>query len=605
MNNLYLLNLYFLPLLYAFVFSLFKFKESTIRNVSIVCLSIPFITSLAIIFRMVFINSEPISAELLNLQFEHHHISFSIYIDKLSCVILFLTGYLSVVVARLSQVYLHRERGYQRFFKTINLFVFGLQVLALAGTLDLFFAGWEIVGFSSFLLIAFYRNRTRPVKNAFRVYSIYRIADFGLLLGAIVGHVLLKNADHFNILQSQNILLDSQNSGWIIVLSLMLVFAAIGKSAQFPFLNWPARAMEGPTPSSAIFYGALSIHCGVFLLYRTYPIWGQSQIVVSVIVAIALLTIVLASGIGRVQSNIKGQLAYASVTQISIMFIEVALGLHTLVLFHIISHCLLRCYQLLVSPSIIVEHLKTINKDDVKLSKISLEMKLPIKLRNTLYSIMLQEGFISVTERGMFILPAIYMKLLARRVSTSLYTFVFLLLVLGGFAWLLNDLAFTHLLAYFYAAVALIVALNCLTSLEQPQKIWNRFGLSQAAFLIAIYAINPESMTGVFLYLLSALPCWLCGFFALNGLANVDMKIYNGVYGTAKYRATLFLVAFVGLSGLPFTTAFWAEDILIAEIILINPPILILTTITLMLNGLIAARILVKTFWGFPTYIEA
>ncbi|MCC6138584.1 MAG: NADH-quinone oxidoreductase subunit E, partial [Bdellovibrionaceae bacterium] len=244
-----------------------------------------------------------------------------------------------------------------------------------------------------------------------------------LLLGAIIGHVLLKNADHFNVLQSQSdLLINLEKSGWITILGLMLVFAAIGKSAQFPFLNWPARAMEGPTPSSAIFYGALSIHCGVFLLYRTYPIWGQSNIIVSVIIAIALVTILLASGIGRVQSNIKGQLAYASVTQISIMFIEVALGLHTLVLFHIISHCLLRCYQLLVSPSIIVEHIKTINKDDVRLSKKSFETYLPLKLKNTLYSLMFQEGLISTTERGMFLMPAIHFKLLARKISNSVLT---------------------------------------------------------------------------------------------------------------------------------------------------------------------------------------
>ncbi|MCC6138583.1 MAG: hypothetical protein IT287_08115 [Bdellovibrionaceae bacterium] len=172
-------------------------------------------------------------------------------------------------------------------------------------------------------------------------------------------------------------------------------------------------------------------------------------------------------------------------------------------------------------------------------------------------------------------------------------------------AWLLNDMILTHIFAYIYAGLALILSLHCLTSLQQPQLIWKRFGFSQLSFLLAIYFINTESVTGIFMYSISALPCWICGYVALRGLANVDMKIYNGFYGTAKYRATLFFVAFIGLSGLPFTTAFWAEDILIAEIILINPPILIMTTTTLMLNGLIVARILVKTFWGFPTYVEA
>lgn len=605
MSSLHSLNLYFLPLLLAFLFSIAKFKENTIRKLNFYSLSFPFAVSLTIIFRFLFINSEPIALDLFTLHFEHHHISFSLYIDHLSCVILFLTGFLSVTVSRLSQFYLHRESGYQRFFKTINLFVFGLQVLAIAGTLDLFFAGWEIIGFSSFLLIAFYRDRTRPVKNAFRIYSIYRFADFGLLLGAIVGHVLLKDADHFNTLQSQSaLIINLEKSGWITVLGLMLVLAAIGKSAQFPFLNWPARAMEGPTPSSAIFYGALSIHCGVFLLYRTFPIWGHSPTIVAIIIIIALITLLLASGIGRVQSNIKGQLAYASVAQISLMFIEIALGLHTLVLFHIVSHCLLRCYQLLVSPSIVVEHIKTINKDDLRLSKKFFEMNFPIKLKNTLYSLMLQEGLISTTERGMFLVPFIKYKLWLRKTSQSQWTPILVFPFLGLVAWSLNDLTLTHIMAYLYGGIALILSLNCISSLKQPQLIWKRFGFAQLSFLLSIYFINPQSMTGIVLYIISAIPCWLCGYLALRGLTDVDMKIYNGFYGIAKYRATLFFIAFIGLSGLPFTTAFWAEDILIAEIILINPPLLIMTTATLTLNGLIAARILVKTFWGFPTYVK-
>lgn len=605
MSNPHVLSVYFLPLILAFLFSIAKFKERTIRNLNVYSLGLPFFLTLVIIFRFLFINSEPLSIDLFTVHFERHRMSFSLYIDQLSCIILFLTGFLSYTVSRLSQSYLHRENGYQRFFKTINLFVFGLQVLAVAGTLDLFFAGWEIIGFSSFLLIAFYRDRTKPVKNAFRIYSIYRIADFGLLLGAIVGHVLLKDADHFNTLQSQSALIMTlEKSGWITTLGCMLVFAAIGKSAQFPFLNWPARAMEGPTPSSAIFYGALSIHCGVFLLYRTHPIWGHSPTIMTLIITIALITMLMASGIGRVQSNIKGQLAYASVTQISLMFIEIALGWHKLVLFHIVSHCLLRCYQLLVSPSIVVEHIKTINKDDLRLSEKFLEMNFPIKLKNTLYSLMLQEGLISTTERGMFLVPFIKYKLWLRNITQSQWTPVMVFPILGLVAWLLNDLTLTHIMAYIYGGIALLLSLYCISSLQHPLFIWKRFALAQLSFLLSVYFINPQSMTGIVLYIISAIPCWICGYFALRGLTGIDMKIYNGFYGIAKYRATLFFISFIGFSGLPFTTAFWAEDILIAEIILINPPLLIMTTTTLTLNGLIVVRILTKTFWGFPTYIK-
>lgn len=603
MHELFPLIIYFLPIIFVVMFSVLKFEENFLRKINIYSFLLPFMVTLYLIFRFVFVNPQPIAADLFQIDFGHHHISISIYIDRLSCVILFLTGYLSVLVARLSQIYLHRERGYQRFYKTINLFVFGLQVLAIAGTLDLFFAGWEIIGFSSFLLIAFYRDRTRPVKNAFRIYSIYRIADFGLLLGAIIGHVLLKNADHFNILLSEETVIQTlENSGWMTILGLMLVFAAIGKSAQFPFLNWPARAMEGPTPSSAIFYGALSIHCGIFLLYRTYPIWSHSQLVVGSVVVIALVTILLASGIERVQSNIKGQLAYASVIQIAFMFIEIALGWHTFVLIHIVCHCLLRCYQLLVSPSVVVEHIKTLNKSDLRLSKKPFGFLVPEKIKNTLYSLASQEAFLSTTERGFTLLPAIRVKLWIRGVVKSVWTPIVLLSSLVIFAWHAGDMDPKHMLAYLYGGIGLILSLACLTSLKQPMSIWKRFGIAQLAFLLSVYFINSESLVGIVMYTVSALPCWLCGFFSLRGIADIDMKIYNGLYVTARNRATFFFIAFIGLSGLPFTTTFWAEDILIAEIITINPPILIMTTISLMLNGLIVARIMIKTFWGFPTY---
>lgn len=605
MNYLYLLNIYFLPLFFVFIFSIKKFKENWIRKISTISFLVPFVLTLTLIVRFVFFNSHPISISLFDLYLSHHHISISIYIDTLSCVILFLTGYLSLLVARLSQVYLHRETGYQRFYKTIYLFVFGLHVLAMAGTLDLFFAGWEIIGFSSFLLIAFYRDRTRPVKNAYRVYSIYRIADFGLLLGAIIGHMVLKNIDHFNILLSQqHAIANLEKSGWITTLGLLIAIAAMGKSAQFPFINWPARAMEGPTPSSAIFYGALSIHCGVFLLYRTYPLWKHSNSVIIFLISISILTIILAAGIGRVQSNIKGQIAYASVVQIAFMFIELALGFHKLVLVHIICHCLLRCHQLLVSPSAVVDYIKTINKSDIRAVRKSIEYYFPEKIRNTLYSFVFQEALISTTERGFLPFPAIRLKLFARKMSSSFSTPLLLFSALGFIVWLSSDFVFVHIMAYFYAAISVILSFNCLVSLKHPVLIWTRFLFAQISFLLSIYFTNADSYVGIILYMASIIPCWLIGFYSLRGLKNIDMKIFNGLYLTAKNRETLFFISFIGFSGMPFTTAFWAEDILIAEIIMKNPLILVMTTTSLMLNGLIVARILVKTFWGFPTYSE-
>lgn len=119
-----------------------------------------------------------------------------------------------------------------------------------------------------------------------------------------------------------------------ILISIMLLIAAAAKSAQLPFSSWLPRAMEGPTTSSAIFYGSLSVHIGVFVLLRTYPFWENIAIIKIGVVLIGLFTSIIATSIALVQSSVKTQIAYSSIAQIGIMFIEVALGFHNLALLH-------------------------------------------------------------------------------------------------------------------------------------------------------------------------------------------------------------------------------------------------------------------------------
>ena len=150
----------------------------------------------------------------------------------------------------------------------------------------------------------------------------------GLLLGAGLGHVLWKQATTFGEIQALTpAVLNNLPSITVAAISLLLIFAALGKSAQFPFHAWPARAMEGPTPSSAIFYGALSIHAGVFLLIRTEPLWSHLWTTKALVAGIGIITFVLSTFQGKVQSNIKAQLAYASTAQLGVMFFELSIGL--------------------------------------------------------------------------------------------------------------------------------------------------------------------------------------------------------------------------------------------------------------------------------------
>ena len=275
--------------------------------------------------------------------------------DRISAVYLFVGSLLTLMVTIYSRYYLHREKGYKRFFSILLFFYVGYNIIIFAGNLETLFIGWEILGVSSFLLIAFYRERYLPVKNAVKVFSIYRIGDVGLILAMWLCHHLWGANISFQQMADAQSLNEhlSHHSLLGIIIALLIYMSAAAKSAQLPFSSWLPRAMEGPTPSSAIFYGALSVHIGAFIMMRTYPFWEHQTSFRIFVVVVGLLTTGFAILTSRVQSSIKSQIAYSSMAQIGLIFIEISLGLQEVALIHIAGNAFLRTYQLLVSPSIV------------------------------------------------------------------------------------------------------------------------------------------------------------------------------------------------------------------------------------------------------------
>ncbi len=157
------------------------------------------------------------------------------YFDEISAVYLFVGSFLTFLVCIYSATYLHREIGYKRFFNSVLFFYLGYNMIILSGNLETMFIGWEILGISSFLLIAFYRNRYLPVKNAVKVFFVYRIADSGLILSMWMSHHFWhENISFLNL--SNNLLLPEhlQNHSIIgIFISLTILIAAAAKSAQY------------------------------------------------------------------------------------------------------------------------------------------------------------------------------------------------------------------------------------------------------------------------------------------------------------------------------------------------------------------------------------
>ncbi|HSX05874.1 MAG TPA: proton-conducting transporter membrane subunit [Candidatus Saccharimonadales bacterium] len=327
-----------------------KKRERTIFFLAITAVLAELVTFLCLGARWLSTGSFPIATSIGTLYTSHHYtFALDLYFDRLSAVFMGMAAIMTTLVLIFSRYYLHREQGFKRFYYTVLLFFIGLSLIILAGNFEVLLIGWEFIGISSVLLIAFYRDRFLPARNALKVFSVYRIADAFLLAAIWYAHHIFEKSVHFSEFSG----IVAQHGNQLAVLGLLLLVAASIKSAQFPFSYWLPRAMEGPTSSSAIYYGALSVHMGVFLLLRTYPLWEGSTWLRVVIAILGLVTAVAASSIARVQSSIKTQIAYASITQIGIMFIEVAAGLPWLAVLHFVSNASLRTYQLLISPSIV------------------------------------------------------------------------------------------------------------------------------------------------------------------------------------------------------------------------------------------------------------
>lgn len=296
--------------------------------------------------------------EIVNLPDTHFHLRLEFIFDGLSIPMVFLTYVLCGTIAAFATNYMHRERGFQRFFFLFAMFFTGMVWAVLAGSIETLFLGWELVGLSSALLVAFFQERANPVTNGLRVWTVYRLSDAALMVAAILLHHTSGEGEFVElggrVRWPHSV--DTLDDGLAFWAGLLFIVAAVGKSALWPLSGWLPRAMEGPTPSSAVFYGALSIHLGAFLLLRVSPILDQSLTLSVLVVVLGLMTAILAVVAGRVQTDIKSGLAFASLVQVGLIVTEIGLGLRYLALIHIIGHGCLRTLQLLRAPSILRDY---------------------------------------------------------------------------------------------------------------------------------------------------------------------------------------------------------------------------------------------------------
>lgn len=524
---------------------------------------------------------------------------FDFYFDKITATFAIVGSALTFLVSVFSKFYMHRESGFKRYFSTILLFFTGYNLIVFSGNFETLFTGWEIIGLCSFLLISFYRDRYLPVRNGLKVLSLFRLSDICLIAAMWLCHHLW----HANITFHQLHTITAAHSGetMFIVIAIFIVLAAVVKSAQFPFTYWLPRAMEGPTTSSAIFYGSLSVHIGAFLLLRTYPLWENIVWMKFVIAAIGIITAIVATGIAKVQPTVKTQIAYASAAQIGIIFAEIAFGLEWLALFHFGANAFLRTYQLLVSPSVMnyLIHDQFFTQEKVTLPPVN-------KLRNTFYMLGIKEWNTDAAFRKLLWAPFKWIGSLFR--SESPWPFMITSMVAIGagilpqFSEGIYPAAVGKFLPEVFAGLAVIYVLVGFASRGDALRAWM---ISSTGFILLLIAFmqNETSVTADFyIYVAGILPAIATGaaclWFIRSIDGNIELKRYHGYSHEKPVTTIVFLLSGLALIGFPITSAFVGLDVLLAGVAHDRVIVLVFAAIVIAFAELTAIRIYARVFLG-------
>jgi NADH-quinone oxidoreductase subunit L len=287
------------------------------------------------------------------------------HIDALTVVMLVVVTAVSMLVHLYSMGYMAGDRGYSRFFIELSLFTFSMLLLVLGANFLVLFIGWELVGLSSYLLIGFFFSQRQPPAGSevpwappaqLKAFVTTRLGDFGFLIGILL---LWVTTGTFNF-TDLNFNTKTSATGLTVVLAttaMILVFCgAVGKSAQFPLHVWLPDAMAGPTPVSALIHAATMVAAGVYLVARLFPLYatvaGPESL--QVVGYVGAFTAIFAATIALTQTDIKGVLAYSTISQLGYMFAGLAVAENNTVgIFHLFTHAFFKALLFLGAGSVI------------------------------------------------------------------------------------------------------------------------------------------------------------------------------------------------------------------------------------------------------------
>ncbi|HEU5292029.1 MAG TPA: NADH-quinone oxidoreductase subunit L [Cyclobacteriaceae bacterium] len=266
-------------------------------------------------------------------------------INNLSVLMMLLVTMISFLVHLYSIGYMAGEAGIRRYFAMLGFFTFSMLGLILSDNLLAIFFCWELVGFSSYLLIGHWLEKPAAAKAAQKAFLFNRIGDVGFLIGLMI---VWANTQTFNLRELLHL---QEVYSWQTAASLCIFCGVIGKSAQFPLYTWLSDAMEGPIPVSALIHAATMVAAGVFLLARVFQLFTPTAL--DVVAVVGMVTALLAGISALNQFDIKKILAYSTISQLGLMVTAVGVGSEKAAMFHLVTHALFKACLFLAAGAVI------------------------------------------------------------------------------------------------------------------------------------------------------------------------------------------------------------------------------------------------------------
>jgi NADH-ubiquinone oxidoreductase chain 5 len=463
-----------LPLLSAIVAGFLGRKVGTTGSHLITCSSLVLTALLAFVaFYEVGLCQSPVSIKLMSwIDSEFMLVSWGFNYDSLTVSMLLPVLIVSALVHIYSMSYMGEDPHNQRFFSYLSMFTFFMLMLVTGDNYLVMFIGWEGVGISSYLLINFWFTRLQANKAAIKALVMNRVGDWGFSIGLWAIFWTFGNLDFTTVFS----LAPFMNEELITVISICLLIAAMGKSAQIGLHTWLPDAMEGPTPVSALIHAATMVTAGVYLLLRSSPILEYGSTPLILITWVGALTAFFAATTGLLQNDLKRVIAYSTCSQLGYMVFACGLSNYSIGIFHLVNHAFFKALLFLSAGAVI--HALNDEQDMRKMGGL-------VKLLPFTYTMILIG---SLSLMALPFLTGFYSKDLILEVAFGQYLFT------GNVAYWLGTIS-----AVFTAFYSLrLLALTFLTYPNGPKV--NYLGTHEAPLIMAIPLVLLAIMSIFFGY---------------------------------------------------------------------------------------------------------